>query len=88
MLSGLGVTLLYIFTYKGWFFLPGTNMLPNTPANHLLGISPEAFGAVGAMVNFAVAWLVSRVTAAPPQHIVDMVESIRVPRGAGAATDH
>ena len=66
MLSGLGITLLYIFWFKGWLFIPGTNMAPNTPDHWFLGISPEAFGAVGAGVNFLVAWLVSRVTAAVP----------------------
>ncbi|HEX5637431.1 MAG TPA: sodium:solute symporter family protein, partial [Gammaproteobacteria bacterium] len=66
MLSGLTVTVVYIFVFKGWFFVPGTNNLPNTPDNWLLGISPEAFGAVGALVNFMVAIAVSRVTKAPP----------------------
>jgi cation/acetate symporter len=41
------------------------------------------------MLNFATAIAVSRVTAAPPQEIQDLVESVRVPRGAGAAAaDH
>ncbi|MEG3619585.1 sodium:solute symporter family protein [Magnetovibrio sp. PR-2] len=88
MISGLGITLLYIFTYKGWFFIPGTNMLDNTTANHFLGISPEAFGAVGAMVNFAVAFVVSKMTAEPPEHIQHLVEDVRVPSGAGEATGH
>ncbi len=88
MVAGLLCTLLYIFTYKGWFFIPGTNMLDNTTANHVLGIAPEAFGAIGAAVNFIVAYVVSFATAAPPKHVQDLVESIRVPRGAGAAVDH
>ena len=88
MLAGLVATLLYIFTYKGWFFIPGTNMLPNTTANHFLGVAPEAFGAIGAAINFIVAYVVSSVTAAPPKEIQDLVESIRVPKGAGAAVDH
>jgi cation/acetate symporter len=88
MLTGLIVTVLYIFWYKGFFFFPGTEMLPNKPEFWLLGISPEAFGAVGAILNFIVAYAVSLVTAPPPQHIQDLIESIRVPRGAGAATDH
>jgi cation/acetate symporter len=88
MLSGLGVTLLYIFWFKGWFFLPGTNMAPNNAEHWLLGISPEAFGAVGAMVNFGVAYVVSHATKPPPEHIQHLVEDIRVPRGAGGATDH
>ena len=41
MVAGLLCTLLYIFTYKGWFFIPGTNMLANTTANHMLGIAPR-----------------------------------------------
>ncbi|CCQ72680.1 Na+/solute symporter [Magnetospira sp. QH-2] len=88
MLSGIGSTLLYIFWFKGWFFIPGTAMAANTSANHLMGISPEAFGAVGAMINFAVALTVSKVTAPPPEHIQHLVEDIRVPKGAGAASDH
>ncbi|MCP4992292.1 MAG: cation acetate symporter [Gammaproteobacteria bacterium] len=88
MLVGLGSTLLYIFTYKGWFFLPGTNMLDNTTANHLFGIAPEAFGAIGAMLNFASATIVSKMTAPPPEHIQHLVEDIRIPKGSGTAVDH
>ena len=88
MLAGLICTLLYIFTYLGWFFVPGTNMLANTPENWFLGISPLSFGAVGAMINFAVAFAVSSVTKAPPQEIQDLVESVRYPKGAGMAIDH
>lgn len=88
MLAGLICTLLYIFTYLGWFFVPGTNMLANTPDNWILGISPLSFGAVGALINFAVAFVVSNATDAPPQEIQDLVESVRYPKGAGAAVDH
>jgi len=88
MLSGIGVTLVYIFWYKGWFFIPGTEMLPNKPENWVLGISPEAFGSVGAMVNFIVAFVVSSFTPAPPEHIQHLVEDIRIPAGAGSAQDH
>ncbi|MCI5120226.1 MAG: cation acetate symporter [Candidatus Electrothrix sp. AUS4] len=79
MLSGLGITLVYIFWFKGWFFMPGTEMAANIPENWLLKISPEAFGAVGALVNFAVAYIVSRITPEPPEHIQHLVEDIRVP---------
>lgn len=88
MLSGLGATLVYIFWYKGWFFFPGTEMMANTPANWVLGISPEAFGAVGALINFTVAWVVSNATEEPPEHIQHMVEDIRIPGGASAPTGH
>ena len=88
MLVGLTVTLLYIFTYLGWFFIPGTNMLANTEENWILGISPLSFGAVGALLNFTAAYIVMKLTADPPEHIQELVESIRVPRGAGGAVDH
>lgn len=88
MVAGLAITLVYIFTYLGWFFIPGTNMLTNTPDNWFMGISPASFGSVGALINFAVAYAVSMVTAEPPQEIQDLVESVRTPKGAGAALSH
>jgi cation/acetate symporter len=93
MLAGLLSTVLYIFLYLGWFFIPGTATFANTPDNWLFGsmgfgISPLSFGAVGAMINFIVAFAVSSATDAPPQHIQDLVESVRYPKGAGAATGH
>ncbi|WP_435686316.1 sodium:solute symporter family protein [Sedimenticola selenatireducens] len=88
MLVGITSTLVYIFWFKGWFFIPGTAMAANSPDNWFLGISPEAFGAVGAILNFVSAIVVSKVTQAPPEHIQHMVEDIRTPRGAGGATGH
>jgi cation/acetate symporter len=81
-------TLLYIFTYLGWFFIPETNMLPNTAEHWIAGISPLSFGSVGAVINFAVAFVVMKMTQAPPAEIQALVESIRVPRGAAGAIDH
>ena len=86
MLAGLISTTLYLFLYLGWFFIPGTNML--TADQYLFGIPPTHFGPIGALLNFGVAYLVSNMTAEPPQEIQDLVESVRIPRGAGAATDH
>jgi cation/acetate symporter len=88
MLAGLIATLLYIFTYLGWFFIPETNMLPNTAEHWIAGISPLSFGSVGAVINFAVAFVVMKMTQAPPAEIQALVESIRVPRGAAGAIDH
>lgn len=85
MLSGLGITIVYIFIYQGWLFIPGTNNFPNTSDYWLLGISPEAFGAVGAAVNFTVATVVSRFTPAPPKNVQDMIQDIRVPKGLPAS---
>jgi cation/acetate symporter len=88
MVVGLVSTCLYIFTYLGWFFIPETNMLPNTPENWLFGISPLSFGAVGALLNFIAAYITMQFTKPTPERIQHLVESIRVPRGAGAAVDH
>jgi cation/acetate symporter len=88
MLVGLLSTLIYIFWFKGWFFIPGTEMAANTVDNWWFGISPEAFGAVGAGLNFLSAYIVSKVTSAPPENIQHLVEDIRVPKGAGAASGH
>lgn len=87
MLTGLIVTVIYIFLHKGWFFIPDTNSF--TDADPLLGtIKSTSFGAVGAVINFAVAFTVSKMTGAIPKEIEELVESVRVPRGAGAAQDH
>jgi len=88
MLVGLGSTCVYIFLYLGWFFIPGTNTFANTPDQWMMGISPQAFGAIGAILNFAVAYAVSLATEAPPKEIQDLVESVRTPKGAGAAIAH
>lgn len=88
MLAGLVSTSVYLFTYKGWFFIPGTNLLDDTPDNWLFGISPLAFGAVGAAINFIAATITMTLTAPVPEHIRQLVEEIRVPRGAGQAVAH
>lgn len=82
MITGLSFTLIYVFVYKGWFFVPGTNMLPDTPEFWVMGIGPQSIGAVGAIVNVFFALLVSRMTAPPPKDIQELVESIRVPRAS------
>ena len=82
MLTGLLFTAGYIIYFK---FVDPTG---NVAANWFLGISPEGIGMVGMVINFAVAALVSRVTAATPLHVQEMVESIRFPKGSGEASEH
>ncbi len=77
MISGIGFTLFYIVQ---------TKFLGVSP--WFLGISPEGIGAVGMVINFVVTIVVTKMTPPPPQEIQDMVESVRIPRGAGAAVDH
>ncbi|NNE06427.1 MAG: cation acetate symporter [Xanthomonadales bacterium] len=84
MLTGLTFTFMYIIVYKGVFFEP---LRENIAANWLFGISPEGIGVVGMVLNFAVAWAVSMMTEEPPEEVQELVEFIRVPRGAAAAVD-
>ncbi|MFL2502127.1 MAG: sodium:solute symporter family protein [Luminiphilus sp.] len=79
MLSGIGVTLAYVFQHKGIMFIPGTSFLGVLPSNWFLGIEPNAFGVVGAIVNFGVTLGVTRLTPAPPDSVQQLVEEIRVP---------
>jgi len=85
MLTGLIFTLGYIVYFKRDVLLG----MPAVPSSEwLFGISPEGIGTVGMVLNFVVAWIVSRVTPPPPERIQHMVEDIRVPRGAGEAVGH
>ena len=79
MLAGISVTLAYVFQHKGVMFIPGTSFLGDLPANWFFGIEPNAFGVVGAVVNFAVTFTVTRFTAAPPDGVQRLIEDIRVP---------
>ncbi|MFV0477048.1 MAG: sodium:solute symporter family protein [Parahaliea sp.] len=88
MVAGIGVTLLYVFQHKGIMFIASTSFLGDMSPNWFLGIEPNAFGAVGAVVNFAVAFTVSRITAEPPASVKELVAHIRIPVGASEAHDH
>jgi cation/acetate symporter len=89
MLSGLSVTLFYVFAHKGILFIKGTEFVDMVGGvDGWFGIEPNAIGTLGAIVNFAVAFAVCKFTAPTPTHIQELVESIRIPKGAGAATGH
>jgi len=75
MSTGLIFTLAYITANK-YFGMPAW-----------FDISSEGIGTVGMIVNLIVTIVVSRLTPPPPQEIQDMVESVRVPRGARLAAD-
>ena len=79
MLAGIGVTLLYVFQHKGIMFIQSTSFLGSMEPNWFLGIEPNAFGAIGAVVNFTVAFFVSKNNPHPPEKIKKMVEQIRLP---------
>ena len=83
MIAGLTVTLFYVFAHKGIFFIKGTDYLSLIGgANSFFGITPEAFGTIGAIANFLVAYVVSKFTPACPEHIQHLVEDVRTPRGS------
>ena len=79
MLAGISVTLLYVFQHKGIMFVKSTAYLGNMEPNWFLGIEPAAFGAIGALVNFFVAFLFSKKYPSPPSGIIKMIEKIRTP---------
>jgi len=85
MLSGLIFTLAYIVYFKRDVLL-GMEKVPDS--QWFMGISPEGIGVIGMLINFAVAFIVMKMTAPCPEHIKHLVESIRYPRGAGGAQDH
>ena len=82
MLTGIAFTASYIIYFK--FINPAAS----TPENWWFGISPEGIGTLGMCVNFVVSIVVNKFTAEVPKDVQDMVESIRYPKGAGAAHDH
>ena len=88
MIAGIGLTLFYVFQHKGIMFVASTAFLGDMRPNWFLGIEPNAFGVVGAVLNFSVAILVSRFTAGVPAHVEELVEYIRIPGGASAAHGH
>ena len=85
MISGLAITMYYIARFKlHWIGDDATS----TSADWWWGISPEGFGTIGMIVNFIVAFTVSRFTPETPQDVQDLVENIRIPSGAGEASAH
>ncbi|MCG7584067.1 sodium:solute symporter family protein [Photobacterium sp. OFAV2-7] len=82
MLAGIVFTASYIIYFK--FINPAAS----TPDNWFFGISPEGIGTLGMCLNFVVSIVVNKFTAEVPTEVQDMVESIRYPKGAGAAHDH
>ena len=82
MIVGIVFTASYIYYFKF------SNPEANNKENWLFGISPEGIGGLGMLLNFAVSLLVSRFTPPPPDEVQQLVENIRVPRGAGEASDH
>ncbi|HSJ69508.1 MAG TPA: sodium:solute symporter family protein [Anditalea sp.] len=82
MLSGLIFTLGYIIYFKFGQNLFGLSPEAVSPDKWMFGISPEGIGSIGMLINFIACFIVSKFTPAPPQHVQDIIQDIRVPRGA------
>lgn len=82
MVVGILLMMFYMMKFKLDMFGGGTK------ADWWFGTSPEGFGTIAMFVNVVISVVVSRVTAAPPSDVQEMVESIRIPSGAGEASDH
>jgi cation/acetate symporter len=82
MLTGLVFTISYISYFK--FVYPELN----TAEHWWWGISPEGIGSLGMALNFLVCFGVSWLTPAPPSHVQQLIQDIRIPKGAGKASDH
>ena len=78
MICGIGFTMSYIIYFQ---FLSESK-------EYWFGISPEGIGFIGMFINFIIAYAVSSRTAPPPSDVQEMVENIRIPKGAGKATGH
>jgi cation/acetate symporter len=88
MLSGLVFTLGYIVYFKFGVGLFGLSEQAVNPSNWWFGISPEGIGSLGMIINVVVCYVVSMLTPPPPRHVQEIIQEIRIPRGAGRAHDH
>ena len=82
MVVGITIMLFYMLKFKLGKFGGGT------AEDWWFGISPEGFGTVAMVINLVISLVVSRLTAAPPKEVQDIVEDIRIPSGAGDAVAH
>ena len=83
MIVGITFTTIMILIMRSQQLFGADPMFTN-----FLGITAQGIGSVGMLLNFIVAFTVSRMTAAPPEEIQEMVENVRIPRGAGEAVAH
>ncbi|MEZ4980678.1 MAG: sodium:solute symporter family protein [Saprospiraceae bacterium] len=84
--AGMIVGIIFTATYIIYFKFINPEM--NNSEHWFLGISPEGIGTIGMMVNAVVTIVISRITPEPPESIQELVENIRIPRGAGSAHSH
>ena len=86
MVVGILLMIFYMLKFKFGLFDGGKEAVAALQSKWWFGISPEGFGFIAMLVNFAVSLLVNRFTPDPPNEVQEMVETIRIPSGAGEAT--
>ncbi|MBC5840906.1 MAG: cation acetate symporter [Flavobacteriaceae bacterium] len=86
MVVGLLLMLFYMLKFKFGLFDGGKDAVAGLKESWWFGISPEGFGTIAMIVNFATAFIVKSFTPEPPSDVQDIVENIRIPSGAGEAT--
>ena len=85
-ISGMIVGLVFCFSYIVFFKFVAPEL--NSAKHWWFGISPEGIGTLGAILNFAVAFTVSRLTPEVPEHVQRLVENIRIPKCVGGPANH
>ena len=86
MIVGIGLMLFYMLKFKFGIFDGGKTAVAGLSKDWWFGISPEGFGFIAMLVNFAVSLTINAVTPEPPGEVQEIVETIRIPSGAGEAT--
>ena len=89
MVAGLLFTMFYVLKFKLSQIWGLESVLgSNSKEDWWWGISPEGIGFIGMILNFITSIVITYLTPPPPQDVQEMVESIRIPSGAGEATHH
>jgi cation/acetate symporter len=86
MVVGIGLMLFYMLKFKFGIFDGGKAAVAGLSKDWWFGISPEGFGFIAMIVNFAVSLTINAFTSDPPEEVQEIVETIRIPSGAGEAT--
>ena len=86
MVVGISLMLFYMLKFKFGIFDGGKAAVAGLKSDWWFGISPEGFGTIAMLVNFAVSLIVNRFTGEVPEEVQEIVENIRIPSGAGEAT--
>ncbi|WP_318308147.1 sodium:solute symporter family protein [Flagellimonas crocea] len=88
MIVGLCLMLFYMLKFKFGIFDGGKDVVAGLQESWWFGVSPEGFGTIAMLVNFIVAIAVNKFTPQPPEEVQEIVENIRIPNGAGKASEH